>query len=282
MAPKKKKADTNDNGPVQRDLEISFPSKGPISCIKYANNERTLDLTPSLVFTHGASGTLKADAMSNFAEGYANQASAPILSFQGSMNLTSRVKMFEIVSKDQNALKCFGGRSMGARAAIMAATDETTHLALISYPLHNNNAVRDQILLDLPADKRVIFISGDHDSMCDLKKLSSVRSKMKCETWLCVVQGADHGMKMKPAKASKEIVQKTGEIVAEWLEDAGKYAASSTISWNAETSSVEVNASGAENIPAPSEPTPKRSRGKRKAPEDETKTMKPSVRKRRN
>ena len=281
MAPKKK-TETNENGPAQKDLEIPFPSKGPITSIKYAKSEGLLSQTPSLVFTHGASGTLKADAMANFAEGYANRASAPMLSFQGSMNLTSRVKMFETVGKDQNALTCFGGRSMGARAAIMAATDDTTHLALISYPLHNNNAVRDQILLDLPADKRVIFISGDHDSMCDLKKLASVRSKMKCKTWLCVVQGADHGMKMKPAKASKEMVQKTGEIVAEWLEDTEKYATSSTISWNAETSSIEVNASGAENIPAPSEPTPKRSRGKRKAPEDETKTMKPSVRKRRN
>ena len=277
MAPKKAAAPSQTEQ-VQRDLEIAFAPKGHITCIKYAKDEKTSKQSSSLIFTHGASGTLKADAMANFAEGFAT--TAPMLSFQGSMNLNSRVKMFEAVCEDQKAFKCLGGRSMGARAAIMAATDENTHLALVSYPLHNNKATRDQILLDLPADKKVIFVSGNHDNMCDLKKLEDVRSKMKCKTWLCVVEGADHGMKTKPAKASKAIVLKTGEIVARWLEDSEKFPISSTISWNDETSAVELNAPGSEDTPAAEKDAPKASRGKRKAPQEETVT-KPSGRKRR-
>ena len=83
---------------------------------------------------------------------------------------------------------------MGARAAVMAATTETTHLVLVSYPLHTDKEVRDQILLDLPESVKAIFVSGDHDNMCDLDRLEAVRSNMKRRTWRVVVQDADHGM----------------------------------------------------------------------------------------
>lgn len=109
---------------------------------------------------------------------------------------------------------------MGARAAISGASDQTQHLVLASYPLHTNKDTRDQALLDIPQSIRVIFISGDHDSMCDLAKLEAVRKKMHCSTWRIVVESADHGMNVKPKHATTETGNKAGELVAAWLENS--------------------------------------------------------------
>lgn len=122
---------------------------------------------------------------------------------------------------------------MGARAAIMSAAAQvsamtTTHLALVSYPLHTlgQGTIRDQILISLPPSMKVIFVSGDRDSMCDLERLEEVRAKMACKSWRVVIQGADHGMKLRSPNASKadEVVQKSGEVVAAWIteSDEGK------------------------------------------------------------
>ena len=128
---------------------------------------------------------------------------------------------------------------MGARAAILAATKETSHLVLISYPLHTNQDLRDKILLDLSADKRVIFVSGDRDSICDLLRLQEVRGKMIANSWLCMVEGADHGMNMKPKSSTAAVVTKTGEIVAQWLMNCNDEATESHLSWNAEANEVK-------------------------------------------
>lgn len=109
---------------------------------------------------------------------------------------------------------------MGARAAISSASDQTQHLVLASYPLHTNKETRDQALLDIHQSIRVLFISGDHDSMCDLAKLQGVRKKMRCLTWRIVVEGADHGMKVKPKHTTTETGNKAGELVAAWLENS--------------------------------------------------------------
>ena len=141
------------------------------------------------------------------------------------MNLKSRVRMFDAVH--DNAIRTYkhetpialGGRSMGARGAVMAAMEDTRCLILASYPLQTDKEVRDQILLDLPAEKDVLFISGDHDSMCDLEMLSEVRKKMKAKSWLIRVRDADHGMNAKPKKATRAIGEETGLIAAGWLHE---------------------------------------------------------------
>ena len=135
------------------------------------------------------------------------------------MNLKSRAKMFDAVIEAQGFCKALGGRSMGARAAVMSVKDETTHLVLVSYPLQSGKDVRDQILLDVPEHVKVVFVSGDKDSMCDLERLEAVRRKMKCKTWRVVVQDADHGMNVRPKAGTENVVRKTGEVVAGWLED---------------------------------------------------------------
>ncbi|KAL9028674.1 MAG: hypothetical protein Q9180_007131 [Flavoplaca navasiana] len=172
-------------------------------------------VSSKLIFTHGAGGTLTSPAIANFSNGFSRQ--LPVLCFRGNSNLGSRTKMFSTVISNQEAPTSLGGRSMGARAAVMAATDQTKHLVLVSYPLHTGKQVRDQILYNISPLVKVIFVSGDGDSMCDLPKLDEVRSRMKCQTWRVVVEAADHGMNVKPKKLTEAVGIMTGEVVAEWI-----------------------------------------------------------------
>jgi pimeloyl-ACP methyl ester carboxylesterase len=117
---------------------------------------------------------------------------------------------------------------MGARAAVMAGsevleeggTDLELELVLVSYPLKGPKDTRDQILLDLPASVKILFVVGDRDSMCPLEMLDEVRSKMAAKSKLVIVKGADHGMHVKPAKLEKDIGEHTGRVAADWV--AGK------------------------------------------------------------
>ena len=218
---------------TDRSFEVPFPPKPAIQCVygsQYSEDHEPI--MPTLIFTHGAGGTLKADAIVNFSNGFVSNSKDGIVCFQGNMNLKSRVKMFNTVIDHLASPKCLGGRSMGARAAVMAATDQTTHLVLISYPLHTDKEIRDQILLDLPASVRVIFISGTKDTMCDLDRLENVRSRMKCKTWRVVVQDADHGMNLSPKSGTKDVGRKTGEVVAHWLGNANEEKRESRIEWD--------------------------------------------------
>ena len=126
-------------------------------------------------------------------------------------------------------IPAMGGRSLGARAAVTAAAlhfDQSStspspspgvSLVLSSYPLISPSGdVRDQILLALPQNVDVLFISGDNDSMCPLDRLQAVREKMKAPSWLVVVKGADHGMKIKGGKDLKTGCERVG-LVCGWL-----------------------------------------------------------------
>ena len=214
-------------------FEVPFPPKSAIKCV-YSSQYKDHEVTPNLIFTHGASGTLKADAVVNFSNGFASYSEAGIVCFQGNMNLKSRVKMFNAVTDHLGFPNCLGGRSMGARAAVMAATEETTHLVLISYPLHTDKDLRDQILLELPPSVKVIFISGTKDAMCDLDRLEQVRGRMKCKTWRVVVQEADHGMNLSPKSGTKDVGRKIGEVVAHWLGNADEVKREGKIEWDAD------------------------------------------------
>ena len=230
--------------PAQRSLLVPFPPKSPISCEYTTKDAGDLArIEPALIFTHGAGGNLQSDAIANFTDGFSSHSrQSSILCFQGNMNLKSRVKMFsEVIASDVNVHtpRCLGGRSMGARAAVMAAMEDTSHLALVSYPLHNAKETRDQILLDLPAKIKVIFVSGDRDEMCDLERLEEVRKKMKCKTWRITVQNADHGMKVQPKAGIREVGKKTGDVVAMWLMSSDTSLREGKITWNTDTKTAQ-------------------------------------------
>ena len=240
-------------------FEIPRDSSKPIACELYSlsttttNNDKAS--APSLIFTHGAGGTLSTPAVADFASGYASI--APLVCFQGNMNLKSRVGMFQEVmahyeDEDEVSVSCLGGRSMGARAAVMAAAAATTteesalektkkkttkKLVLVSYPLQTAKEVRDQILLDISEEVEVLFVSGSRDAMCDLAKLDAVRNKMEAKTWRIVVKDADHGMTVKPKAGTKEVGVAVGEVVARWVveeEERDDEAVEGMVSWDAE------------------------------------------------
>ncbi|KIV86347.1 hypothetical protein PV11_01961 [Exophiala sideris] len=221
-------------------FEVTSGSK-PIPCIR-SHPAKSAPL--SLIFTHGAGGGLSAPALMNFARGFSSTGS-PVVCFQGNMNLKARTRSFATVldhEKKQRKAEmtvAFGGRSMGARAAVLGAqADESIKvLVLVSYPLIGpGGAVRDRILLDIRPDVDVLFISGDGDSMCDFPKLATLRKKMKATSWMVVVEGADHGMNLKGGKkmkdATEEVTKETGRIAARWIEARDEEHKDMTLRWN--------------------------------------------------
>ncbi|KAL9118672.1 MAG: hypothetical protein Q9187_004779 [Circinaria calcarea] len=216
---------------------LASPSTQSIGSANDETGEREKLAKPALIFTHGAGGSLTSGGIANFSCGFSSL--LPILCFQGNMNLKSRVKMFNAIVEDQNCSTWLGGRSMGARAAVMATTSDTTHLVLVSYPLHTAKEVRDQILLHLPESIKVVFVSGDGDSMCSLDSLEQVRGKMKCKSWRIVVKAADHGLEVKPRTATEAVGKLVGEVVARWLGDNNDTSREGQITWNAEAGKAE-------------------------------------------
>ncbi|KAI7501066.1 hypothetical protein KC367_g3180 [Hortaea werneckii] len=218
---------------------IPFDDKS-IVCERRGEAER-----PALIFTHGAGGGLANPATSEFANGFAEKAG--IVSFQGTMNLQSRIKTFHAVMLHEQFDSALGGRSMGARAAVTAAIEEdrqTRALVLVSFPLvgGKNKESREQTLLDLPKDLDVLFVSGSKDAQCDTADLANVMSKMNARSWLICVEEADHSMSWKAKNSVREMRCLTGRLAAEWLRDRDVNTRRCTLSWKEEA--AEIHCSG--------------------------------------
>jgi predicted alpha/beta-hydrolase family hydrolase len=204
---------------------FSIPFEGKdIICQRFP---REVTAPSTMIFTHGAGGGIANPATALFAEGFAKDEGASAVCFQGTMNLQSRVKTFHTVIDHENMdneTLVLGGRSMGARAAVIAMKEKGAkkgHLVLASYPLVGQNGeIRDKILLDVDEGVDVLFISGDGDNMCNIQQLNTVRSKMKASSWLMLVKGADHGMSLKPKDAVDAMRLYSGLAAAKWV--AGK------------------------------------------------------------
>ena len=228
--------------PGEDDKNIPCQSRGP---------PQTSPDASTLVFTHGAGGGLENPATKLFAEGYANQ--APVVCFQGTMNLSSRVKSFETVlnhlqTDDPRKAFAVGGRSMGARAAVMIAQshEDIKKLVLVSYPLTSpKGAKRDQILLDLPADKEVLFITGSNDNMCDITELKQVQQNMQARSTIIIAEKCDHGMSLTSGPKGFErplavegLRKTSGEKAAAWVEDSSAILDGSKLEWIAESKDI--------------------------------------------
>jgi predicted alpha/beta-hydrolase family hydrolase len=215
------------------------------------------------VFTHGAGGDIKAAAVENFARGFTSSDAANVILFNGNSNVKARAAGFDAVAKyhirsrpsSANRFEfVYGGRSMGARAAVMAAHQDKSieKLILCSYPLTSPKGdMRDQILLDLDEKVNILFISGDNDSMCDLEDLQKVRQKMKAKSWLVVVRNADHGMSLRGGKKMKEGTEQVGlecgKIAGDWISGHGNVKAKEVgVEWDGEEE--RVVSSGWQNL----------------------------------
>ncbi|TKX21416.1 hypothetical protein C1H76_6490 [Elsinoe australis] len=233
---------------------------------------------PTLIFTHGAGGGIANPATTEFAKGYASE--SPVLCFQGTMNLQNRVKCFKTVLEDSQGVTALGGRSMGARAATITATEHADIiqcLVLVSFPLTSERGgdSREDILLNIPEHIDVLFVIGDGDKMCHLGNLRRVRQRMKATSWSVVVEGADHSMSLKDKRGVSAMRAKTGQIAAQWRSQRDDNNNEAIVSWNGETSEVEVSdwrrgpiqsraSRGASDKDRQDEPQPPRKRQRKK------------------
>jgi len=182
------------------------------------------------------------------------------------MNIGARVRAFKAVAERENEegsvsgnagpTVVLGGRSMGARAAVIAATEIMEEkedkemdegavrkvLMLVSYPLRNEKGdIRDEILLGIPESWDVIFISGERDTMCDAEELREVRGRMKCNSWFVIVRGANHGMEVKPKRGTEDIGKMTGTVAARWLGERDKGKTQMEIYWDDDDEQVRCS-----------------------------------------
>lgn len=64
---------------------------------------------------------------------------------------------------------------------------------------------------------------------------------MKVKTWTVVVNNADHGMDMRPSKATSKVGKMVGQVVARWIEDRNKTLTECQIHWDEEKNDVIVS-----------------------------------------
>lgn len=100
------------------------------------------------------------------------------------------------------------GKSMGGRIGCHVALKEPVNgLVCLGYPLCGGGdpaRLRDKVLRELRTP--VLFVQGTRDSLCPLELLENVRKEMKAETFLHVVEGGDHSLRV-----SKKQLQSEGE-----------------------------------------------------------------------
>ena len=90
------------------------------------------------------------------------------------------------------------GKSMGGRIGCHVALEEkVAGLICLGYPLcamGDRTKLRDQVLRDLRTP--ILFVQGTRDVLCPLDLLEQVRSEMKTENVLHVVEGGDHSLQV--------------------------------------------------------------------------------------
>jgi predicted alpha/beta-hydrolase family hydrolase len=88
------------------------------------------------------------------------------------------------------------GKSMGGRIGCHVSLEEpVTGIVCLSYPLCGGGdpaKLRDKVLRELQTP--ILFVQGTRDSLCPLDLLQKVKSEMKAETYLHVVEGGDHSL----------------------------------------------------------------------------------------
>ncbi|KAK4621622.1 hypothetical protein CLAFUW4_06930 [Fulvia fulva] len=182
--------------------------------------------------------------MTDFADGFSKY--LQIVSSQGSAtSMPSRLQSFDAVINHEQDVSATGGRSQGARAAALAALHALSankdvswakQLVLERFPLFGeyDGVSRAPIILELPADVEVLFVSGDQDSMCDLDQLNQVRREVRAHSWLLEVPGACHSMEFDRANAvvAKAMRAESGRLASQWLAERHNARTTRRVYWN--------------------------------------------------
>ena len=90
------------------------------------------------------------------------------------------------------------GKSMGARVGCHVSLEENVDaLVCLGYPLcamSDRTKLRDEVLRALTTP--ILFVQGTRDSLCPLDLLERARTEMKAPTFLHIVEGGDHSLRV--------------------------------------------------------------------------------------
>jgi len=90
------------------------------------------------------------------------------------------------------------GKSMGGRVGCHLSLEEKVDgLVCLGYPLcpmGDRTKLRDEVLRALKTP--ILFVQGTRDALCPLDLLERVRSEMKAQNVLHVVEGGDHSLRV--------------------------------------------------------------------------------------
>jgi uncharacterized protein len=119
-----------------------------------------------------------------------------------------RQALAEARKKHPNAVTILTGKSMGGRIGChVSLTEKVDALICLGYPLcamGNRTKLRDEVLRALTT--RILFVQGARDSLCPLDLLERVRAEMKAPSFLHLVEGGDHSLRV-----PKRHLQASGE-----------------------------------------------------------------------
>ena len=105
------------------------------------------------------------------------------------------------------------GKSMGGRVGCHLSLEEKVDgLVCLGYPLcamGDRTKLRDEVLRALKTP--ILFVQGTRDALCPLDLLERVRSEMKMQSVLHVVEGGDHSLRV--PKRQLQVTGRTQEDV---------------------------------------------------------------------
>jgi len=105
------------------------------------------------------------------------------------------------------------GKGMGGRVGCHLSLEEKVDgLVCLGYPLcamGDRTKLRDEVLRALKTP--ILFVQGTRDALCPLDLLERVRSEMKMQSVLHVVEGGDHSLRV--PKRQLQVTGRTQEDV---------------------------------------------------------------------
>jgi len=117
------------------------------------------------------------------------------------------------------------GKSMGARVGCHLSLEEKVDgLICLGYPLcamGDRTKLRDEVLRTL--NTPILFVQGTRDALCPLDLLERVRTEMKTQNALHVVDGGDHSLRVPKrqlqatGKTQDDIDRRIFEAITEFL-----------------------------------------------------------------
>ncbi|MGB9476145.1 MAG: alpha/beta family hydrolase [Candidatus Udaeobacter sp.] len=117
------------------------------------------------------------------------------------------------------------GKSMGGRVGCHLSLEEKVDgLVCLGYPLcamGDRTKLRDEVLRALITP--ILFVQGTRDPLCPLDLLERVRTEMKTQNVLHVVEGADHSLRVlkrqlqAAGKTQEDIDQQILQMITEFV-----------------------------------------------------------------